>query len=140
MRGVGEEHDKAVDAKGNAGARGKMVEGVKKGFVEGIDFASEGGAFALALFEARALRRGVGEFGVGVGEFDAEKVEFPTRGGESVGIETRQRGGGRGIIGDDNGRGGGGKGGFDDTRHVEVEAVGVPVLHGVPTGVATVEA
>ena len=80
--GVGEDHEEAVDAEGDAAGGGHVREGGEKGFIEGIGLDTAFGAGGVGFLETDALFGGVGEFGVGVGELDAAEIEFPRDEGE----------------------------------------------------------
>ena len=132
--GVGEDHEKAVDAEGDAAGGGHVVEGGEEGFVEGIGLGAALGACGIGFHEAGALFGGVGQLGVGVGEFDAGKIEFPAFGAGGIdGFAASQGGEGGGVVDEDDGVVGG-EGGFNAGDEVEIEAIGVEDTGGVPAG------
>jgi hypothetical protein len=123
--GVGEDHEEAVDAEGDAAGGGHVGEGGEEGFVEGVGLGAASFWRGVGLLEAGALFGGVGEFGVGVGDFDAAEVELPAFGaGGVLRFAAGEGGEGGGVVDEDHGAVGG-EGGFDAGDEVEVEAVGV---------------
>ena len=91
--GVGEDHEEAVEAEGDAAGGRHVGEVGEEGFVERIFGGPAGGAGGVGGIKTAALFGGVVKFAVGVGEFDAAEVEFPAVGAEGVVGEAPGKGG-----------------------------------------------
>ena len=133
--GVGEDHEEAIDSKGDAAGRGHEGQGREESFIEGIRRSAALLAEDIGFFEAGALLGGVGEFRVGIGEFNTAEIEFPAFGaGGIAGFAAGEGGEGGGVVDQHDGMVGG-KGRFDTRDEIEVESVGFERGGGVPAGV-----